>query len=96
MKGEHVMEMSERFVSSDPHVVDWQLVRTPDTHQHDSNVRDVRERIRMLQAQAITLSCLVRANPRFSADRESLAALDKQIAFLRADLAWRRAEARVS
>ena len=90
------MGTSERFVSSDHHVVDWQLVRTTDNHQHDSNVHDVRERIRMLEAQAITLSRLVLANRGFSAARESLAALDKQIASLRADLAWRRAESRVA
>jgi hypothetical protein len=87
------METFERIVSSDPHVVDWQLVRTTDNHQLGSKVRDVRERIRMLEAQAITLSRLVvRTNPEFSAARESLAVLDRQIASLRADLAWGRAE----
>jgi hypothetical protein len=91
------MESSERFGSSDHHVVDWQLVRTTDHHQHDSNVRDVREQIRMLEARAITLSRLVvRTNPGFSAARESLAALDRQIANMRADLAWGRAELHVA
>ena len=97
MNGEHVMEISERLVSSDHHVVDWQLVRTTDNPQHDGNIRDVRERIRVLEAQAITLSRLVgRTNPGFSAARESLAVLDRQIASLRADLAWGRAELHVA
>jgi hypothetical protein len=95
-EGDHVMETSERFVSSHHHVVDWQLVRTTDNHQHDSDVRDVRERIRMLEAQAITLSRLLLSNPGSSTARESLAALDRQIASLRADLAWGRAEPHVA
>jgi hypothetical protein len=96
MKGEYVVETSERFVSGDPHIVDWQLVSTTEIHQQDSNVRDVREQIRMLEAQAITLSRQVVANPGYSAARESFAALDRQIAILRADLAWRRAELRAA
>jgi len=91
------METTERSVLSDHHVVDWQLVRTTDSVQPGSSVRDVRGRIRMLEAQAITLSRLVvRTNPEFSSARVSLAALDRQIASLRADLAWGRAEAHVA
>jgi uncharacterized protein involved in exopolysaccharide biosynthesis len=87
------MQTSECSVASDPHVVDWQIVRNTDNNQHDWNVHGLRERIQMLEGQAITLSRLVvRTNPKFSAARESLAALDRQIASLRADLAWGRAE----
>jgi hypothetical protein len=86
------MATSECFISSDLHIVDWQLVRTTDSRQYGSSVRDVRERIRMLEAEATTLSRLVvRTNPGVSAARESLAVLDRQIASFRADLAWGRA-----
>jgi hypothetical protein len=88
------METSERLVSSDHQVVDWQLVRTTDNPQHESNTHAVRERIRMLEEQAIALARVALANRGFSAARESLTALDRQIASLRADLAWQRAEAR--
>jgi hypothetical protein len=89
------METTERYVPSDHHVVDWQLVRTAD-NLNESTVRDVRERIRMLEAQAMTLSRLLLTSPGVSTARESLAALDKQIARLRADLAWGRAEAHIA
>jgi hypothetical protein len=93
MNGEHVMETSECLAPTAPRVVDWQLVSTTERHQPDSSVRSLRERIRMLEVHAITLSrSVVRTNPEFSAARESLAALDRQIAGLRADLAWGRAE----
>jgi hypothetical protein len=90
------MEASKHFVSGDQHVVDWQLVRTTDNPQHDSSGSGARERIRILEAQATALSRVVLANPAVYATRESLAALDRQIASLRADLAWRRAEARAA
>jgi hypothetical protein len=80
------METSERFISSDRHVVDWQLVRSTESY-HYSN-RDLRVQIRLLETQASTLSRFVLANPEATAKRESLAALDRQIASLRATLAW--------
>ena len=74
-------------------MVDWQLVRTADTGADKrSEVRDLRERIKALEGRAMTLLRDVVAHPGAYAGRRALAALDAEIAALRADLAWRRSE----
>jgi hypothetical protein len=67
-------------------VVDWQLVADSDA-RHDTDARDLRERIRVLEAQAMTCLCAVVMNRGASAARRSLAALESEIARLRAELA---------
>lgn len=80
------MEMSEQSVSRHHHVVDWQLMGTTESHQYDG--RDLRVRIGLLEAQANRLSVLVLKNPEATAKREALGVLDREIAGLRAVLAW--------
>jgi hypothetical protein len=80
------MEMSERSVSRHHHVVDWQLMGTTENHQYDG--RDLRVRIGLLEAQANRLSALVLENPEATTKREALGVLDREIAGLRAVLAW--------
>jgi hypothetical protein len=80
------MEMSEHSVSRHHHIVDWQLVGATENHQYDG--RDLRVRIALLEAQANRLSALVLENPEAAAKREALGALDREIAGLRAVLAW--------
>lgn len=77
------------YISRDIHVVDWQLVGTFGA----AEVRDVRERIRGLETRAIALLRTAVTNPGTAEAQRSLAVLEGEIARLRADLAWRRAEA---
>ena len=74
--------------SNDHHVVDWQLVVTVDTER-----RDVAERIRVLEARALSLLRAATTSPGSAAAQRSLTALEAEITRLRSDLAWRRAEA---
>ena len=81
------------FIPVGEHVVDWQLVRTADpAADNRSEVRDLRERIKALEGRAMTLLRELVADPGAHAGRRALAALDAEIAALRADLAWRKAE----
>jgi len=82
------------LVSSAHHVVDWQLVGTAGATLHDTECRDVRERIRVLEARALTLLRTAVTSPGAAAAQRSLSAIEVEIASLRADLAWRRAEVR--
>ena len=75
--------------SNDHHVVDWQLVGTVDTER-----RDVRERIRVLETRAMSLLRAATTSPGAAAAQRSLTALEVEIARLRSDLAWCRAESR--
>jgi hypothetical protein len=84
------------FASCPDHVVEWQLRGTPAASRHDSEGRNVRERIRALEAQALTHLRTAVTRPGALAAQRSLAVLDAEIARLRADLAWRRAEARTA
>lgn len=84
------------LVLSREHVVEWQLVGAADARQYEVEGRDVRERIRVLEAQAMMLLCAAVTNPGAVAARRSLAALEAEITSLRADFAWRRAEARTA
>jgi len=78
-------------LSSGHHVVEWQLDVTPSqARPHD---HDVQGRIQVLQAQAMALLHTVVTNRGTAATRQALSALDAEIASLRAQLAWRRAEA---
>jgi hypothetical protein len=80
------------LITGSDHVVDWQLVRTADTAGGRSEVRDLRKRIKALEGRAMTLLREVVADPRANAGRRALAALDTEIAALRADLAWRKVQ----
>jgi hypothetical protein len=84
----------QTFVLSRDYVVEWQLVEAGDARQHEAVGRDTRDRIRVLEAQAMTLLRMAVTNS--GAAWRSLSALDAEIAGLRADLAWRRAEARTT
>jgi len=84
------------FALERDHVVDGQLVRATDVRQCEADGRTVRERILALETQAMTLLRAGAANPDAVAARRSLAALDTELARLRADLAWHRAEARTA
>src|SRR5215469_8096644 len=77
-------------ISNCHHVVDWQLVRTADTAAGGWEVRDPRQRIKELEARGMTLLLEVVADPRAVQRHRALAALDAEIAALRADLAWER------
>jgi len=77
------------YSSSEIHVVDWQLVGPVGA----ADGRDVRERIRVLETRAIALLRSAVTNPGTAEAQRSLAALEGEIARLRADLAWGRAEA---
>ena len=83
-------------LSVDP-VVDWQTVRTADAaacHTGDYNMRQMRERLKALEARALTLSRAVVRDPAAVVAQRSLVALDAEIVTLRAELAWHRAAAR--
>lgn len=86
----------QALVRSREHVVEWQLIGAADAQQYDPEGRAIRERIRMLEAQAMALLRAAVTNPGAAAAQRSLAVLDAEIASLRADLAWRRAEARTA
>jgi len=75
------------------HVVDWQLVATAGAARREPAGRDVRERISQLEAEAMRLVHSAVTSPATAAAQRSLAALDAEIRSLRAELAWRRAEA---
>jgi len=79
------------LVSSISHVVDWQLVRSAPAAQCGTPDNDVRERIRALQAKAMTLSHGVRTTPRITTAHRALNTLEAEIIGLRAELAWRTA-----
>jgi hypothetical protein len=87
------MEISPHYklVTSGDHLVDWQLARTFDAAPHAADERNTRERIRSLEAHAMTLLRAAVGNATAAAAQRSLAALDAEIAILRADLASRRA-----
>ena len=81
------------LIPSGDHVVDWQLVRAAEmAADGPPEARDLRERIKALEGRAMTLLREAVADPGANARRRALAALDAEIAALRADLAWRRAE----
>jgi hypothetical protein len=80
--------------ANEAHVVDWQLARAAAAAQCDTETRAVREQIKVLEARAIGLLSAVVTNPGAAAARRSLASLEAQVARLRADLAWLRAETR--
>jgi hypothetical protein len=77
------------FSSNDSHVVDWQLLGTADTQR-----REVHEHIKELESRAMRLLRAAMTNPGAAAAQRSLAALEAEIARLRSDLAWRKAETR--
>lgn len=82
---------------SDNHVVDWQIVRAADAatdQTRDCKDREMRGRLNALEARALKLSRAVVRDPAAVVARRSLVALDTEIATLRAQLAWHRAEAR--
>jgi len=89
------MDIPDRvLVASGHHVVDWQLVATAEAAGRHTECRDVRERIRVLEARALTLLRTAVTHPGAAAAQRSLSALEVEIASLRADLAWRRTEVR--
>jgi hypothetical protein len=89
------VESSDSHQPAGHHVVDWQLSNS-DSKQRQSDAHGVRHRIRNLEAQAIALSRLAAASPDADSLRGLLVALDREIAGLRAELAWRRADSRVT
>lgn len=82
------------IVSSMNHVVDWQPARAALATRYVTADRDVRERIKVLQAHAMTLLHGVRTNRDTATAQQALYTLEAEIIGLRAELAWRKAEAR--
>jgi hypothetical protein len=80
--------------ANEAHVVDWQLARAAAAVQYDMDSREVRQQIKVLEARALGLLRAAVTNPGAAAAQRSLASLEVQIARLRADLAWLRAETR--
>jgi hypothetical protein len=79
--------------SADNHVVDWQLIATVPGRE-DPAARGTRDRIRNLETQAAALLRQMSASPDLGGMRVTLSELDQEIAALRAERAWRRANAR--
>jgi hypothetical protein len=78
------------------HVVDWQLTSDAGGGQYESSSQQLRERIKALEARAMSLLYPAVTIPGAVAAQRSLAALEAEIARLRADLAWLRAEERAA
>ena len=78
------------------HVVDWQLTGSAGAGQCESSSQELRDRIKALEARAMSLLHPAITTPGAVAAQRSLAALEAEIARLRADLAWRRAEERAA
>jgi hypothetical protein len=83
-------------IAGSNHIVDWQLSGTVRAAAYEAGERDLRERIRVLEARALTLVRAATSNPHAVVAHRSLVAIDAEIAALRAQLAWRSAEGRAA
>ncbi|HEY4447835.1 MAG TPA: hypothetical protein VGN03_04470 [Steroidobacteraceae bacterium] len=88
------MENIGTYLANEAHVVDWQLARAAAAIQYDAESREVREQIKLLEARAMGLLRAAVTNPGAAAAQRSLVSLETQLARLRADLAWLRADTR--
>jgi hypothetical protein len=88
------MEDIGTYLANEAHVVDWQLARAAAAVQYDAESHEVREQIKLLEARALGLLRAAMTNPGGAAAHRSLASLEAQVARLRADLAWLRADRR--
>ena len=88
------MEEIGTYLANEAHVVDWQLARAAAAVHYDAESREVREQIKLLEARALGLLRAAMTNPGGAAARRALASLEVQVARLRADLAWLRADRR--
>jgi len=82
------------IVSSMNQVVDRQPARLALAARYVAANRDLHERIKVLQTHAMTLLHVVQTNPATAGAQQALYTLEAEITDLRAELAWRKAEAR--
>ena len=88
------MKTSNRAAGAAAHscnyVVEWQLVRTAERPPLQAEFHAMRERIKALEVQGMTLLHQLVAKPREAATQELLSAVDSELMNLRTDLAWRK------